>query len=827
MKHLAHFSWFKPAVEDMHFERDAKEEHIKQRIIDLTDGGTGILKGATNEIEVYVHDSGQFLVVKVKTGEAYIIGEKIEITSEQTVNLDDVETEANIIWLKYKLVASCDSNATRLHPLTGESHVVWWIDSFELGATKESQYTESDDDIKLARVAKVGSELKVTHDYRSQSWLKIDGDLWANYVSDDKFYVGGPAGTGKEVLVKQSAPPVPTNLDLSTGWDDVYRKTGESAGLISFRPAYIKAEFGDKGQGTASGNNFTYTSNRVGDWIVDEWVDHYLTCADGNSWKVVSNTADTLTLETGATPVSGQYWLGPNAAGYKFVIQTLDPVTEVVVAEAEEESQAMASPARMEFMFHNLTPDIKYKIKVASKGGWFQDEWSNFCTAEEIIAGGAKEIPDACGDVLVAEPIITAEDDGIRINWSVKEEYASKVAGFEICWTDDGSTTPDFDNKNHRKVFTDRNYVVLPAKLSSEDDTVTVKTKMRCIDKAGRHCVTPKTLPDTNTKKYPADLATIVTDRKNIITPGGFGSLEDFLKQSINIEDGRPKIVSELESEIADGRGTYSTIGGRIAAILAASLDWKYVRVVAKNGGQHTTIQSAVNSVSTDNPHLILIMPDGNEYYEEQVLIPQYKNIAFLGLGEVTVKGRIYTVSGEEGFCPYIGNLRIIEGATTPLDIYVKKYSYASIIENVQVYTTSGDAVKIQMGSDFGNPKLIIRNSYFKSEVGKGCVLEAKGLGVIVNHLIEILNCGIESSGVCIEMKVGVVTEYLRLWETVLKTSAENSITKNGTGTANLFMAHCRYNEGPDGVNITCDYGTLDNVSNVLFDTADLEILIG
>ena len=39
MKQLEHFSWFKPAVEDFHFERDAKELHIKKRIIDLT--GTG------------------------------------------------------------------------------------------------------------------------------------------------------------------------------------------------------------------------------------------------------------------------------------------------------------------------------------------------------------------------------------------------------------------------------------------------------------------------------------------------------------------------------------------------------------------------------------------------------------------------------------------------------------------------------------------------------------------------------------------------------------------------------------------------------------------
>ncbi|MCK4252100.1 hypothetical protein KAX97_11670, partial [candidate division WOR-3 bacterium] len=333
MKQLEYFSWFKPAVEDFHFERDAKDYHIKKRIIDLTGGGTGILKGEDNELEAYVANPSQFLEIKVKTGKAYIQGEGIEIGSEQTVNLDDVETEANIVYLKYKLIDSSDSNAIRQHPITGLPYVVWKVDSFELDAIKESNYVVSDDKMKVARFAKVGSDLKITHDYRE--WLTIHNDV----IPD-------------EVLRKQSAPPVPNHLDLSTGWDDAYRKTGASAGLISHRPAYIIAEFGDKGSGTASGITFTKTSNRVGAWTIDEWIGYYLTCSDGQSWKVVSNTTDTLTLETGDQPVNGNFWLGPNAAGYKLVIQTLDPSTEVVVAEAEVDAQAMASPVKMEFMWH-------------------------------------------------------------------------------------------------------------------------------------------------------------------------------------------------------------------------------------------------------------------------------------------------------------------------------------------------------------------------------------------------------------------------------------------------------------------------------------------
>jgi hypothetical protein len=120
----------------------------------------------------------QFQEVKVKTGEAYILGEKIEIEAEQTVVLDDVQTEANIIWAKYKLSDSCEPNANRQHSITGQSYCVWEIDDFEFGATKESQYLETSDKLKLARVAKVEGVLTVTNDYRL---YLVRGQIdWAN-----------------------------------------------------------------------------------------------------------------------------------------------------------------------------------------------------------------------------------------------------------------------------------------------------------------------------------------------------------------------------------------------------------------------------------------------------------------------------------------------------------------------------------------------------------------------------------------------------------------------------------------------------------------------
>jgi len=816
MKQLEHFSWFKPAVEDFHFERDAKELHIKKRIIDLTGTGTGILKGMDNEIEAYVANPSQFLEVKVKTGKAYIQGEGIEIGSEQTVNLDDVETEANIVYLKYKLIDSGDTDAIRQHPITGEPHVVWKVDSFELGAIKESNYVVSDDKMKLARAAKVGSDLKITHDYRE--WLMVKNDV----IPD-------------EILRKQSAPPAPNHLDLSTGWDDAYRKTGASAGLISHRPAYIKAEFGDKGSGTASGNTFTKTSNRIGSWTVDEWIGYYLTCSDGQSWKVVSNTTDTLTLETGDQPVNGNFWLGPNAAGYKFVIQTLDPSTEDVVAEAEVDAQAMESPVKMEFMWHGLTADVKYQVKIASRGGWFQDEWSSFCSGESIIAGGLKEIPDACADAIDGDVTISADDDGIRLSWSVKTAYVSKVSGFEICWTDDGTSAPDFDNLNHRKVFTDRNFVVIPAKMSSEGDTVKVKAKMRCVDKAGRHCVTPKILTDTNAKKYPADLAAIVTDRKNILTPGDFPSLKAFLEKSVTLSDGMPKGITAVESYMAELAGSYSTPAAHLKAIMQAAVDWEYVRIIAKNDtGHHSSLLAAINELPADkkNPYTMFMMP--GLYDEGEIdLTGKEFSLNIIGLQNVVIKGNIIRSSGLPWLpIENIENIMwITENAKDCFDLAIDEitdYRKTIRFKNCVLLNKYNSAQKVIdiIGWIYN---VIIDNCYMELTRGLsdnvielgGAAGETLKLKIINNSVIKNKSASGVTSGL-IELEGADWDAYL--FDSVFCGHAATPCIYSTVVGAYLKAAGIKYVGAPSWSG-TADYGAVHNISNTQFDnTNDLDV---
>lgn len=824
MKHLEHFSGLKPTKEDFHFERDAKEAAIKDHILDLTGnavGGSGILKGIENEIQVNVDNPAQFLTCKVKTGAAYIRGEKVAIAEVQTVNLTDVETEANIIWLKYKLIDSSDPNAVRNHYLTGQPYIVWKVDSFELGATKESQYVQSINELKLARVAKVSGQLAVTNDYRL--FLKFNPYCWPNYTQDSDFYVGGPAGTGRKVLVKQLAPSVPTRLTLSTGWDQIYRKNGEAAGLLSVRPAYIKVIFGDQGSGNASGYTFTWVSNRVGNWTTNEWANQYLTCADGNSWKVVSNTSDTLTLEATALPVNGIFWLGPLAAGYKFVLQILDPTDDTVQGTMEAEAAAAESPVKMEYIWHGLTPDIKYSVKVASRGGWFQDEWSAFSAAQTITAGGIKVIPDDCVNT-VKNVAVAAEDDGIRISWDIDNAYVNDVAGLEIVWTDDGSE-PNFDTLGHKKVYTDRRSIVIPSKHSTDTTNITVKAKLRAVDKAGRHCVTPVSITPTTAKKYLGNIDSFITEIKT--ARGTAASLND--RMSVSLEDsGKNKTITEVESEIADGRGTWATIGERIGAISQSQLDLDNVRIVAEGGAPFQSIVAAIQSLTESSKYKVIwIMPG---VYTEDIVISEWptgvNKVCLVGLGRVKIAGKFDSMAGDKFVL--LQNLLVesnVSGALVRITGNASTYNYPSVvIDGCCLRQTGSNGRTLEAVG-----KTIVHNSYlYGSAEGMG-VAHVKVNGSIKGRL-AIINSKIESGGTTVhglEMGMGDNTE-MNAWliDTIFKTTGY-SVSDVGVGYGKALMAGCKYNSAPSVSLAQMVYGSLSNISNILFDAADLSGLLG
>ncbi|HUT77019.1 MAG TPA: hypothetical protein VM285_04995, partial [Polyangia bacterium] len=244
---------------------------------------------------------------------AFKIAERIYRPDPEVVTLDDVAGEANIIYLEWKLSDSADEDGVRKHWLTGVESQVWQEDDYELVVVKESQFVQTDARMKLYKFQVDDSILVMAEDYRV--WLRIDDTLM------------NPLIDGQEILTRQVAPPAPTRLRLTTAFEDTLRAVADDvAGYPSMRQAYILAKFGDTGTGTASGNTFTKSSSEF-TWTTNEWAGQYMTDSTDRTYLVVSNTVDTLTFDADDAPASGAFTLGPAAAGYRFLLEPLDPTS--------------------------------------------------------------------------------------------------------------------------------------------------------------------------------------------------------------------------------------------------------------------------------------------------------------------------------------------------------------------------------------------------------------------------------------------------------------------------------------------------------------------
>jgi hypothetical protein len=736
MKRLNLFSGAKPTLEDLNYDRDAKELHIKKRLIDLTVDGTGILKGILNEGRVFNSIPGQTAIITVDTMHAYIQGEKIEITESQDVTLDDIESEANIIYLQYQLKNSTDPQAIRKHYLTGVEHCVWLEDSFLLTAIKESLYEDTADKLKLGRVAVIADQLVVTHDYRT--FLKISDEIMNTLIE------------GKEILFRQPAPPVPTDVRLTTGFEDDNRLT-ERAGT-GFSLAYIKVEFGDKGTGTASGNTFTKITSQL-TWTTNCKVNQYLTDQNGNSFKVISNTSTTLTLEPDSAPVSGNFWLGPNARGYRFIMKPLDPSTFDPISVEQSEITLAESPVKQEYIWHGLTPDIKYRVQVASLGGWYEEEQSNYSSPVEIIAGGPKQIPESCVDA-IENLAVSAQDQGIKIVFDIKTAYQDKVAGTEVVWTDDDSE-PDFDNITMSKLFTDRKTIFLPARFSTDKQKIYVKAKIRFVDKTSRHCTTPFSISATQTKKYIADLSEYMVN-------------VDYLKLAV------PEIS-------------------------AANFSWRNLRTVAKAGSQFTTITQALASIIDDQYYVVLTGPGG---YSEDVDF-KGKNVLLIGYGKVMIKGRIQNADFGK-FCG-LKNITVYNdnAVADAINIQPNTTTAKFVMDNVLV---KGDHFTTQV--IYICAKVVIKRSVIVTTAaipGLKFVNNAVS-GVGSSGHVKYCDIAVGNSN-CIAF---IGDAPLEVRDCDLKSGAY-SIAQTGTPAVRVY--NCVYQVAPNG---TIDYGTASNVSNVI-----------
>ncbi len=190
MEKTNYWSGMKPAVEDLQFDQEAKENAIKDRF--TTAFRNGVVPGEGDELEVYVPDPDDHTKVRVKIGKAYIDGEKVEVTAEQEVTLDNVDNEDNIIWIRYKTVEGDYRN----HYITGTPYPCRIYDSYELGATRESLFDPTGK-LQLARASVEEKTGLYVIDLRESLQLK--------------------SALLKNVFADETIPTTPSNVQVTTG----------------------------------------------------------------------------------------------------------------------------------------------------------------------------------------------------------------------------------------------------------------------------------------------------------------------------------------------------------------------------------------------------------------------------------------------------------------------------------------------------------------------------------------------------------------------------------------------------------------------------------
>lgn len=446
--------------------------------------------------------------------------------------------------------------------------------------------------------------------------------------------------------VFQTPPVVPTHLRATTGFDAMWRNDYNGAApatIPGVRPpgtlrAYAKLKFGDSGTGAVSGSGggFIIWTKAATDlvWVVDEWIGQTFTDSNGNSWVVVDNDVTTLTVADDGVrvPEDGQFWLGPNAKGYRYDIDVLIPIDPPEHWKYQQEVEIAESPTKMEIVIHGLEPNTTYQFKVASLAGWNQEEQSAWSSAVTITAGGTKAIPESCADALEGGAIvIETVDSGVRLTWDIKSAYEDAVAGLELAWTDDGSA-PDFDSPPVGQYYgvAQKSPTILTSRLSTTSNQRVLRFISRLVDHAGRHCTTPyvsvATVLNQGVQSVYQELVAARTDHRGVV----YATLQNRLLASLGA----------LGYEMEALRAGYSSAAARMDAVQRGVVDWGFTRIVAKSGGQFTSIQAAIDSIAETETNAYTIQIYQGEYSEAggKITVANGKKIHIQGMGSVSIK---------------------------------------------------------------------------------------------------------------------------------------------------------------------------------------------
>lgn len=270
------------------------------------------------------------------------------------------------------------------------------------------------------------------------------------------------------------APLTPSRVTVETGYDEQNIQSTVNLGFsyTRVRSSFVKADWGDAGTGTGGSGTFVKTANRVGAWTTNEWIGFTLVDSDGNEFVVISNTADTLTVN--GTPATGDFTVGSNADEYVVV---LVPVINGVIQWARAQQRVIdikgiASTnlysVQMGCEFNALPSGVTYNVYVASKGN-DNARVSRFSAAASIATGLATQL---------VMPSVSARqvNYGVEITWPT----LTGAIAYEVAWNTD-NVIADFGNPRHYTFVTSSTGALIKG-LAGE----IIQVAVRAVDGSGQ-----------------------------------------------------------------------------------------------------------------------------------------------------------------------------------------------------------------------------------------------------------------------------------------------------------------------------------------------------
>jgi len=474
------------------------------------------------------------------------------------------------------------------------------------------------------------------------------------------------------------------------------------------------------------------------------------------------------------------------------------------------------------YTFRDLRPGVKYWIKVRAVDG--RGNMSDWCPVVSIVAGG-ESLPTPDKPVVT----LTTATNAVEITW----DRDDKAHGYEV-YARENADPGSSPSEDYLLGIYKSTRVVYNTPSSGVTGSYTVYVRVRGYNKAGEY----------------GEISDVVSASPSVIDANTFSALKAEVEAargsavdlpsrlSVGIDnDGKLKTVTEVESEIADARATYETLGARISAILEGNVDWQYVRIVAKSGGQYSTIQSAINSISTEDFYLILVMP--GEYTEDVEVISSGgidKRIGIVGFGstKTIINGSLYYASHgvyDRGLMMLKGisviNSTVLSHPVVELTLQgSNNWNQKTIIEDVVIKSTADCTSGLFLGG----------GRHYLSNV-KVLVDSATGYGIkfgpychASHSLYAWLNAiWVDSDDAALYLHEQAFAD-VTIWcmDSTLITDGSYVVDGLAGNAASqmIYMAGCKYNTDPphNSSNVTAYFGSQDSGTMNTYFSSGLKI---